>query len=514
MQRNIVQIFALLMFIMCPLYAEAKFDFVDVVKQAEDLALQEYEAPQPVPQIMLDMSYDTHRNIRFDPEKSLWRQSKSKFQVMLVPPGRFFTHGVKLNVVDSEGIKPIPSSRDNFTFDDPEVERRVPTNMGIAGFKLTFPLNSSHEQNQFLVFAGASYFRAVGKDNWFGISGRGLAIDTGLSTGEEFPAFTEFWLVRPSPDANEMVFYGLLDSPSLTGAYQFTAVPGSPTRLRVKMTLFPRKEIKLVGVAPLTSMFFYGDNTARPRGEWRRQVHDSDGLQIHDGVNDEWLWRPLLNPKTLEMDYFMTENVRGFGLEQRDVIFSDYEDLNARYEQRPTTWVEPQGEWGKGHIVLVQLPTNDETNDNIVAFWSPQSSVTPETSLSYSYHVNFGESNISQNPMGTVVNTFIGDGNRIGGGAAPGAYRIIVDFEGGKLDKLSADAPISSHVTGLEGSEILEHYVIYNEAINGWRLSILAKHVASKPLHLRAFLRNDQYTLTETWTYRLPANNNILPEGK
>ena len=499
---------------MFPLYAEAGFNFDDVVKKAEALARQHYKAPIPIPKIMREMSYEAYQGIRFNPDRSLWRQSESRFQVMLLPPGKFYTHAVNLNVIDADGMQPVPFRKSDFTFADPEVQKRVPADVGVAGFKLTFPLNKKNEQNQFLVFAGASYFRAVGKENVFGISGRGLAIDTGLSTGEEFPAFTEFWLIRPSPDADEMVFYGLLDSKSLAGAYQFTVVPRQTTQLRVKATLFPRKNIQLIGIAPLTSMFFYGENTTRPTGEWRKQIHDSDGLQIHDGASGEWLWRPLLNPETLEMDYFMTDNVRGFGLLQRDVEFSDYEDLGARYDKRPSAWVEPQGDWGKGNVVLVQLPTNDETNDNIVAFWSARAPVTPETPLTLAYHVNFGKARIPQNPMGTVVNTFIGDGNRIGGGNVPGAYRIIVDFAGGPLAKHSASAPISSQVTALDDCcEILEHYVMYNEIIKGWRLSILAKHAATKPLHLRAFLRNAESTLTETWTFRLPANNNILPAG-
>jgi glucans biosynthesis protein len=243
-------------------------------------------------------------------------------------------------------------------------------------------------------------------------------------------------------------------------------------------------------------------------------VHDSDGLQIHDAISGEWLWRPLLNPLTLEMDFFSTDKVQGFGLLQRDDNFKDYEDLGAVYEKRPSAWVEPQNDWGQGKVVLVQLPTPQETNDNIVAFWTPKTPVTPETPLTLAYDVNFGTSDISGNPMGTVLHTFIGDGNRIGGGKVPNAYRIIVDFTGGPLAKLSADTPINGQVTALEGGEILEHFVEYNAQIKGWRLSILAKPAQAKPLHVRAFLNTETTTLTETWTYRLPVMNNILAVEK
>ena len=502
------------MLMMWPIQAAAGFTFDDVVQKAKVLAKAPYQAPQPVSKFLREISYEAYQGIRFNPDRSLWRKNQSNFQVMFIAPGLYYTHPVTLNVIEAEGPRALSFSKNDFVFADPEVEKRVPADVGLAGFKLTFPLNQKNEQNQFIVFAGASYFRGVGKDNAFGISGRGLAIDTGLPSGEEFPAFTEFWLVRPSPDAKEMVVYGLLDSKSLSGAYQFTIFPGNPTKIKVKTQLFPRINIQLLGVAPLTSMFFYGENTPRPTGEWRREVHDSDGLQIHDGISDEWIWRPLLNPGTLEMDYFSTKNIQGFGLLQRDGRFSNYEDLGARYDKRPNAWVEAQGEWGQGKVVFVQLPTADETNDNIVAFWTPKAPMTPKTPLSLAYDVSFGKADIPQNPMGTVANTFIGDGNRIGGGTAPNAYRVIVDFTGGRLSKLSSNAPINGQVTALDDGEILEHFVEYNEQTEMWRLSILAKPSPQHQLHLRAFLNNEKTTLTETWTYRLPANNNILVKEK
>lgn len=507
------QVFVL-MLTMLPLHAAAGFSFDDVVQKAKALASKPYEAPQPIPKIMREIPYEAYQGIRFNPDRSLWKEKQSNFNVMFMMPGLYYTHPVTLNVIEAEGPRPLPFKKTDFVFADPEVEKRVPADVGFAGFKLTFPLNNKNEQNQFVVFAGASYFRAVGKDNVFGISGRGIAIDTGLSSGEEFPSFTEFWLVRPSPDAKEMIVYGFVDSKSLTGAYQFIIVPGSPTMMKVKTQLFPRKNIQLLGAAPLTSMFFYGENTPRPTGEWRREVHDSDGLQIHAGAGGEWLWRPLLNPDTLEMDFFSTDQIQGFGLIQRDDKFWNYEDLGAHYEKRPSAWVEPQNEWGAGKVVLVQLPTPQETNDNIVAFWTPKTPVTPETQLHLAYDVRFGKADITGNPMGTVIKTFIGDGNIIGGGKVPNAYRIILDFTGGPLDKLASDAPVKSQVTALEGGEVLEHFVEYHEQIKGWRLSILAKPAEKKSLHLRAFLNSDTTTLTETWTYRLPVINHILAGGQ
>lgn len=489
------------------------FEFETVIDKARSLASGPYQAPAASPRFMRELSYSQYQDIRFDPEKSLWRESGSRFQVMLIPPGLFYGHAVTINIVDAQGSHPLPFKRESFTFNDPNLAKRVPPDLGYAGFKLTYPLHEQDQPNQFLVFAGASYFRGVGRDNAFGISARGVALDTGLATGEEFPSFIEFWLVRPSPEAKEMLLYALLDGKSMSGAYAFTISPGPVTTVAVKAVVFARAPLELPGLAPLTSMFFYGENTGRPTGEWRRQVHDSDGLLIENGATGEWLWRPLLNPKNLQMDFFATENVRGFGLIQRDGDFRDYLDAEAQYHARPSAWVEPRGDWGKGRVVLVQLPSPNETNDNIVAFWTPEGQIAPEKPLSLEYTLKFGGPEIAGEPMGRAIDTLVGDGNRTGGGSAEGAYRLIVDFAGGPLDKLSPRAKILATVTALENGEVLDRYVEYIVAKRCWRLSILARPHENTPLVLRAFLSKDLETLTETWTYRLAADNDIHIQG-
>jgi len=488
-------------------------DFTAVTDKARALAASPYQTPPAIPKFLRELEYAQYQDIRFDPGKSLWHEAGGTFQVMLIPPGLFYTHAVQINIVDSEGSRPLPFRREVFSFNDQNLAKRIPSDLGYAGFKLTYPLQDSKDRNQFLVFAGASYFRSVGRDNGFGLSARGLALDTGLPTGEEFPSFVEFWLLRPSPEAREMQVYALLDGPSASGAYAFTIIPGATTTVAVKAVLFPRKQLKLPGFAPLTSMFFYGENTGRPTGEWRRQVHDSDGLLIHNGASGEWLWRPLLNPRQLEMDSFVTENVRGFGLLQRDNDFRDYLDSEARYHARPSAWVEPVGDWGRGKVVLVQLPTPDETNDNIVAFWTPDQPVTPQSPIGLEYVLRFGGHQVAGEQMGRAINTLVGDGSRVGGGTASGAYRLIVDFIGGPLDGLSEKTRITAAVTALENGEILDHFVEYVPACKCWRLSVLARPSADRPLALRAFLQKGDVTLTETWNYRLPYDNDIHPEG-
>ncbi|WP_022961049.1 glucan biosynthesis protein [Halopseudomonas pelagia] len=481
-----------------------------VIAKAETLAAQPYKAPPAIPRFMRELSYDQYQGIRFKPESSLWQDTESDFKVMLVPPGLFYTHPVAINIVEDDAIEPLAFNKSKFTYPTSEVEQQVPADLGYAGFKLTFPLKGEDIQNQFLVFAGASYYRAVSRDTNFGISGRGLALDTGLSGGEEFPAFTEYWLETPQAGDTSFSFHALLDTRSMTGAYRFTVTPGDKTELKVESVLFPRQDVRQMGVAPLTSMFYYGQNTYKPQGEWRPEVHDSDGLLIHNGSSGEWLWRPLLNPKSLTMDYFATENVRGFGLMQRDDDFTHYMDKEARYDTRPSAWIEPEGDWGKGSVVLVQLPTPDETNDNIVAFWRPDRAVTPGEPQYFSYTAIFGDQHIAGEPLGRSVDTYVGDGNRVGGGYEEGAIRVIVDFTGGELDDLAPDAPVVGSVTGLEGGEVLGHFVEYIEPLKRWRLSVLARPAAGKPLALRGYLQHEDTPLTETWTYQLPSNTGVL----
>lgn len=497
-----------LLAVWAPVIQAVGFDFKQVIAKAEALAKQPYQAPKPVPQFLQELDYSRFQQIRFKPDRARWRESRTNFQVMLVPPGLFYTHTVDINVVDAQGVHRLGFDKQDFTYPDEAFAQKIPADLGYAGFKLIYPLDGPGVANQFLVFAGASYFRGVAHGNGFGLSARGIAVDTGLPSGEQFPNFTEYWLVRPSPSARAMRFYALLDGKGVTGAYQFVVWPGSPTRLQVKAVLFPRAAIEQLGVAPLTSMFFYGANTTRPAGEWRPQVHDSDGLLIHDGTG-EWLWRPLINPRHLELDYFTTDKVQGFGLLQRETAFEQYEDGEANYQDRPSAWITPAGDWGKGKVVLVQIPTSNETNDNIVAFWMPEHPVQAGQRLSFDYAIDVGEPKVADGPMAHTARTFVGRGDLLGGGTVKGAYRFIVDFQGGPLAGLDAGEQVTGVVTGMDGTKVLEHTVQYLPRVGRWRLSILAEPAPDRPAALRGFLRHGEETLSETWTYRLPAENAI-----
>lgn len=484
------------------------FDFDDVAQKAQALAAKPYQSPATIPDVLANLKYDQFQQIRFRPDQSLWRQSHTRFQIMLIAPGGYYRHPVQINTVAADGVHTLAFDKSLFTWPSQQLESKISNNLGYAGFKLTFPLNEPGARNQFLVFAGASYFRGVARDQNFGLSARGVAIDTGLLGGEEFPEFTDFWLVRPSPNAHVMQLYALLDGASLTGAYRFVVYPGKRTHIEVHAKLFIRKNITMLGMAPLTSMFFYGANTPRPASEWRPAVHDSGGLLIHS-ANGEWLWRPLINPLALQLDYFDANSPQGFGLLQRTSRFDAYEDAEARYDNRPSAWVEPHSSWGNGHVVLVQIPTDSETNDNIVAFWSPDASVQAGAHYELDYSLDFGDADIPDEPMARAVATFVGSVKPPAGSNAKSVYRAVVDFDGGPLAKAGAQSAMDAVVSGLEGTRILSHNVYWVAPNNRWRLSFLAVPAAGQPLDLRAFLKSGDKTLSETWTYNLPAKNRI-----
>ena len=479
------------------------FAFEDVVARAQQLATGPYQPPVETPSFMREMGYDQYRGIRHQAQHNLWRDAHSGFQVSPVMPGSVYARIVPINEVNGSNVRRLAFRKEHFTFDEPKLGQRIPDDLGYAGFELSYSLDRPAIGGEFLVFAGASYFRAIGKGGQWGLSVRGAAIDTGLASGEEFPDFIEFWLVRPRPRASRMTVYALLNSPRLTGAYEFLISPGASTRLDVRAVLFTRDRIEQLGIAPLTSMYVYGENTPRPRDAWRPEVHDSDGLLVHDGSGD-WIWQPLLNPSKITIHSFSAGSE--FGLLQRDRHFASYEDAETNYHRRPSAVVRLEQGFEAGRILLVQLPTKNEFMDNIVAFWSLPGAVDGGTKLDLKYRLSFGGPTIAQTKLGQVVNTFVGR-DVIDASSMAGQYRFVVDFRGAGLDQLKADAPLVAAISAHEGTAILEHQLKRVDATGFWRLSILARAAADNPLALRASLNMNGRQVTEVWSYELEANN-------
>lgn len=475
------------------------FDLDDVSAVARKLAAEPYRNPQAlVPDWLLKIDYDQWRDIRFRPERALWREGGSLFQVQFFHPGLFYDRLVMINVVDAAGVRPVEFSPSQFDYGKNEFASRVPQNLGYAGFRLHYPLKTRGYYDEVVVFLGASYFRAVGTRQVYGLSARGLAVDTAESSGEEFPYFREFWLVRPGAAAKEMVVYAVLDSPRVTGAYRFVVAPGEQTAVAVDSRLFLRDDVAKLGIAPLTSMFFHGENTTRQFEDFRPETHDSDGLSLSYD-NGEWLWRPLDNPRSLNVSGFQMERPRGFGLMQRDRDFDHYQDLETRAELRPSVWVAPRGDWGKGRVELVEIPTNLDVNDNIVAYWVPEPQPKKGESAFFAYTTYWHDDDPMRPPGGRV------DATRRDRGGAEDTHRFVIDFSGKKLSAIPAEQVLRGVVTvvgGDEAGELTNQHVIKNPVTGGWRVSFEVQP-KKEPLELRAFLDKGGAALTETWSYAI-----------
>lgn len=479
------------------------FNFNDIAQRAQQAAGNPYKNPAPkLPKELADLGYDQYRDIRFNPEKAWWHKDKLPFELQFFHEGLYYDRPVKISEITPRGVTEIKFDPADFDYGANKVDTRSFKDLGFAGFRIHTNLNSPKYKDEVLLFLGASYFKALGKGERYGLSARGLAIDTGLISGEEFPRFTEFWIQRPEPNAKELVVYALLDSRRVTGAYQFTLKPGAETAVEVKTRIFLRENVTKLGLAPLTSMFFFGDNQHPDKDDYRPEVHDSDGLSIESGTG-EWIWRPLVNPKRLLVTSFAMSNPQGFGLMQRDRGFSRYEDLEARYDLRPSAWVEPKSNWGQGRVELLQLPTPDETNDNINAYWVPDNPPPPGQPLNLEYRILWQLDKDTRPPTAWVTQTRRGRGFQRN---PDGTLSFIVDFEGPALTKLGKDAKIEGVVAVDNNAELLERTTYYNEVTGGWRLALRLRRIDNdKPIEMRAYLRGKDSTLSETWSYILPS---------
>ncbi len=476
-----------------------RFDHGWLKGQARALAAAPYKAAsQALPPAIAGLDWDQYQSIRFKPEHALWADDKLRFRVELFHLGLYFKRPVRMFEVANNQAQELAYDPAMFDYGKSGVNgARQPKDLGFAGFRFKF---HTAPQYDIAAFLGASYFRATSGSRQYGLSARGLAIDTGMGRPEEFPEFVAYYLERPNPDSNTMVVYGLLDSPSVTGAYRFAITPGDTTLMEIDAALYPRKEIERLGIAPCTSMYQTGENDRRKANDWRPEIHDSDGLSINTG-SGEWLWRPLRNPRTLSFNAFADRGPRGFGLLQRDRDFANYQDDGVFYERRPSLWVEPKGDWGAGAIDLVEIPTIDETFDNIVAFWNPADKPKPGAEMLFGYRLYWCREAPSQPPLARCVATRTGIGGVIGKKRERFSWRFAVDFAGGDFALVDSSTKVEPVISVSRGKvEITSARPL--DAVHGWRAMFdVVPDAGTEPITIRLFLRAAGQPLTETWIY-------------
>ncbi len=503
MRRRVTWVLALALQCVVASHAWA-FGLDDVAAQARTLAERPYKpVVDKLPQELKDLDYDALRDIRFKPEQALWRKEKLPFELMFLHLGRGVREPVAIHTVDSGRVSDVAFDPAMFDYGRNRLDTQKLRGIGFAGFRVHHTLNTATYKDEVLVFLGASYFRALGKGQMYGISARGLAVDTAQPGGEEFPRFSEFWVERPRRGASSLTIYALLESRHVAGAYRFVLTPGKNTRMDVTARLFPREGLGKLGIAPLTSMFAFGENQPG-RDDYRPEVHDSDGLAIETREGD-WIWRPLVNPRRLLVTSFALDNPRGFGLLQRDRVPTSYEDPEAHYGRRPSLWVEPERSWGAGRVELVQIPTPDETNDNIVAYWIPGGPTPPGKPIELSYRLHWLMEGPAPTNLGWVTQTRRGRGYVK---QADGDLQFVVDFDGPALRALGTDPKLEANITLDSNATLRERNLFRNSVSGAWRMTLRFKRLdASKPVELRAFLTRADKPITETWAYVLPAES-------
>jgi len=469
-----------------------RFSNQTVIDLAKKLAQSPMKPAEKAPQALTDMDYSKYRQINFQQNQAVWGNTPTKFSVQLFAPGFIFNDLVSIDVVENGRAYPLNVSSDSFKTPNEEISKLISQVGKFAGLRLHYPINKADVNDEFVVFQGASYFRAISQGQSYGLSARGLAVDVAQPKGEEFPMFKQFWIERPSSSQDAIVVHALLDSKSVTGAYRFGIYPGKPTHISVKATLFPRVDLNHVGIAPLTSMYMYNTSLdASDVPDYRRAVHDSEGLQILTG-NGEMLWRPLNNPKSLQVSAFSDTSPKGFGLIQRHRAFEDYQDLEANYHTRPSAWIKPMNDWGAGHVELVEIPSNSETNDNIVAYWQPKEGLKKGQSYTYKYLMTWSNDTPVSLDSPRVVRS------------AKGVKlfktnpEVVIDFNkmpDVNVDDLTIDASISK-------GKILEAIAVKNPHQNGVRVYVSFDPQDADLAELRVQLKQEDTAISPTWLYR------------
>jgi glucans biosynthesis protein len=474
-----------------PATAGGRFGTDTVVALARERATRPYEPLPPAPRRLAELDYDRYRRIRFDKERAIWGGEPARFAVELFAPGFVYEYGVDVFVVENGEARAVDLSTGAFVTPSPEVAEALEAYGRISGFRLHYPINREDYEDEFLVFQGASYFRAVSRRQRYGLSARGLALDVAEPTGEEFPVFRSFWIERPAADANAIVVHALLDSPSCSGAYRFAVYPGPRTTLDVDVVLFPRRALEHVGLGPLTSMYLHGPADPPEAPDYRPRVHDSLGLAMHTGA-DEWLWRPLQNPRRLQLSAFVDRSPKGFGLSQRERRFGAFEDLEARYERRPSAWVRPRGDWGEGHVQLVEIPTAVETNDNIVAYWRPKAPVPAGAPYPFAYRLTWPDRAPVPDALARVLRT--ARGRALGSGLP----QMVVDYA--PFPEPLPEAPAVE--ARASAGTLRETLVVPNPETGGTRVFLTLDPEGAPLVELRLQLRHRDRPVAETWLHR------------
>ena len=470
------------------------FSFNDVIERARAAAVSPYTDNAPAPGGALSrLTYDQYRKIRFDSRRAVWADQNSPFRLEVLPAGFLFSAPVRVYLVQDGAVSEVLAGADSF-LNDSGVSLPDGRPVPLSGMRVVTRLNTPSGWDEFLVFQGASYFRAVPRNSTYGLSSRGLVIQPEKGAAEEFPAFTAFWVQKPGADDTSLAVYALLESPSVTGAYQFTVTPGDRTTILVKAVIFAREDVAGAGIAPLTSMFYFNGSNAFRTDDFRNGSHDSDGFYAVLG-SGETIWRQLINPTAVSYASFTAERPQLFGLLQRARDTQAYGDFEAQYEKRPSAWIVPGTDWPEGSADMIEIPSGNDTNDNIVTFWKLRNTLAKGSSAAFSYTLVLSRDE-PQSELAPVSETRSGlpaYGDR--------SYRIFVVGFLNKNGRLPAVKDIGIDVQNSSGTVSGAH-LESDPVTGGVRLSFELHPEQGKTAELRARLTYRGTPVSETWLYR------------
>lgn len=479
-----------------------RFSFDKLIDRAAALAKAPYvAAPKPRLDIVQQIDYDAWGSIRYRPDHALFADGPGIYPVTFFHVGQFFQKSVKMHVIERGVAKEILYSPDYFSMPKHSIARKLPKDTGFAGFRLQESRNRADWRTQdWVAFLGASYFRAIGELGQYGLSARGVIVDCAEPTPEEFPDFTEFFIEEADNENHPVLVYALLNGPRLAGAYRFSIKRTAGVVQDIDAALFVRKDIVRLGIAPLTSMYWFSETEKRRREDWRPEVHDSDGLAIWTG-SGERLWRPLINQPYAVTSSFGDHSPKGFGLMQRDRQFENYLD-GVNYEKRPTLWLEPLNEWGPGAIQLVELPTDDEIHDNVVAYWRPREPAKAGSSYRLQYRLHWLADEPYPGPGARCVATRIGRGGQPGKPRPKGVYKFCVEFAGAALEVLWGDTVKAEPVVTASSGTVSGAFMEPIPGTRRWRAIFDLTPAGNDPVELRLYIRGNGDAMTETWLYQ------------
>jgi glucans biosynthesis protein len=427
-----------------------------------------------------------------------------RFPVSFFHLGMFFQKAVEMNVVEGAAAREIIYDQSYFTIPADSIARKLPQGAGFAGLRIQEPKGGALDwrRNDWVAFLGAAYFRAIGALRQYGLSARAVAVDVAVAgKAEEFPDFTKFY-IDGSDSGDSLTIYALLEGPSVAGACRFVMTRGKGVTMDIEQALYLRADIARFGLAPLTSMYWFSETRKPTAVDWRPEVHDSDGLAIWTGTGER-IWRPLNNPPRIIASSFGDDNPRGFGLLQRDRNFDHYQD-GVYYDRRPSLWVEPRGQWGKGAVQLVEIPTDDEIHDNIVAMWVPEKPAAAGSDTVLAYRLFWEADEPFPTDLARVVATRLGNGGQPGLPRPKGVRKFMVEFSGPPL----VDLPFGVKPDAVLWASRGAFSYVFTEAVpddspGHWRAQFdFTAGEGVEPVEMRLFLRQGDRILSETWMFQ------------